>query len=146
MIEFTLESAWGGWDETSIPDNLEITLRTNDTTHQMEASLRELLELYGMALHEREGTITVGTGKYIELERCNDVIRFRKPPLDIRTTFEELQDALEPLLAATFEAQDKNGKQDMRAEQLTHEQQRLRRHEIEYDVQALYNRFSEYSK
>jgi hypothetical protein len=51
MIEFKLEEAWESWAGTTIPDNLEIALQTSNTCHQMEASLRELLELYRVILY-----------------------------------------------------------------------------------------------
>lgn len=41
-MEFKLLSTWGGWDQTTIPDNLEIELQTDESTERFEASLRDI--------------------------------------------------------------------------------------------------------
>jgi ribosomal 50S subunit-associated protein YjgA (DUF615 family) len=98
-----------------------------------------------MVLNEREGSMTIGTGKFIELESKGKYVRFNKPPINFRTSFEELQDALEPLLAEAFQAHNQKGDQDRRAEELEYLQKWLRRKDVEYDVRELYESLSEES-
>jgi hypothetical protein len=143
MIEFELKDIYEGWKHSTIPDNLVVELRIPSTTHEFQASLRELLELYGMVLNEREGTMGIGTGKFIELESKGKYMRFNKPPINFRTSFEELQDALEPLLAEVFRAHDRKGDQDLRAQKLEALQKWLHRRNVEYDVKELYERLGD---
>ena len=140
MIEFKLDSEWGGWSHAAIPDDVEMTIRTSDTTHHMEISLTSLMELYGYVVHEKECDMVVGTGDFIEIIAENGYVRFRKPPLNIRTTFEELEDKLELLLRDVFEAKDNREHVGNREEQLESTQRKLQKKEIEYDVKKLYRR------
>lgn len=140
MIQFELENEWGGWDHAAIPDDMEITVRTADSDKRAEISLVALLELYGHVLHRKQCDIVIGTGDFIEIVRKNDRILFRTPPLDIQTTFEELEANLEPLIREVFKAKDDRTGVESRDEQLEYVQKKLEKKGIRYDLTVLYQR------
>lgn len=140
MIEFQLDRAFGGWQDTSTPDNLEITVTANGTTHQMEASLRELLQLYGATLHSEEVQVVVGTGSTVQLVEKNGWLRFKKYPLDVRTTYDELQEALENLIKQVFQVKNQKGSAEEREDQLAYLEAWLEKQDVGFDVNELYRK------
>lgn len=148
-MEFDLNKVWGGWKHTQTPDNLKITLRTNQTEHRMFASLSELLELYGRIIHKVEGDMTIGTGQFIELknadfssEDSDEWLRFRKPPIEIVVESNEMKGSLENLLTEVFEAHDQANDDKQRQEQLRLVESRLKDKGVGYDVIQLYERLN----
>lgn len=143
MIEFELESEWGGWDHISIPDDMEVVLRTSNTEHHMQISLASLLELYGHVVHRQSCDMVVGTGDFIEITLENDHVQFRKPPLTIRTTFEELETSLESLIKEAFKEKSDREDTGSRAEAIRSAQMKTKEKGIGYDIEELYTKLME---
>lgn len=139
MIEFELISEWGGWEHIAIPDDMEVVLKTTDTEHRMEISLASVLELYGYVTNRQSCDLVIGIGSFIEITPENSHVRFRKPPLDIRTTFDELEESLEPLIRETFEAKSSGPNDRSHVEPIQNIQKKLEQKNIGYDVEKLYN-------
>lgn len=138
MIEFELKDEWDGWSGIAIPDDMKIQLQTANTTHEMQISLMSLLELYGHTVHQKPGKLTVGTGSSIEIVCEGDHIRLKKYPLNIRTTFEDLQKSLESLLRQAFIRKDEREGPSEREDGISYAQKKVRENDIAYDVNELY--------
>lgn len=143
MMEFELESEWGGWDHISIPDDMEVLLRTSNTEHSMQISLASLLELYGYVVHRQSCDMVVGTGDIIEISLEDNHIRFRKPPLDIRTTFDELEITLESLIQEAFKEKSAESDMESRTEAIRSVQKRIEEKDIGYNIEELYAKLVE---
>lgn len=83
--------------------------------------------------------MVVGTGDFIEIVSTDNHVRFRKPPLNIRTTFEELESSLEPLIHKTFEEKDSSSSPEERTEAIKSVQKKIEKKGVGYDVKGLYN-------
>lgn len=140
MIEFELEEASAGWKFSGIPDNLVVIVRTSDTKHRMQTSLRDLLLLYDTVLKNKEESIVTGTGHTIKLVEDGDFVMFNKYPLSIRTTYDQLQSALEPLLGEVFEVQDAKSTTDERKRSMQELNNTLQSKNSEIDIIELYKK------
>lgn len=140
MIDFELKEEWSGWTGIAIPDDLDVQIQTSDTTHKMQISLIKLLHFYGCTMNEEECSLTVGTGSSLKLVKENDRVWLKKYPLNIRTTFEELQASLEPLIRQIFIKKNKRDGESEREEGIRYAQERMQEEGVEYDVKALYCR------
>lgn len=143
MIDFELKDEWDGWSGIAIPDDMDVQLQTADTSHEMQISLIRLLELYGLAVHRKSGEMTVGTGSSVEIIDENNHIRLKKYPLNIRTTFEDLEESLELLLRQVFIRKDEREGPNEREESIRYAEKKLQENDIDYDVKALYRRLTE---
>lgn len=143
MIDFELKDEWDGWTGITIPDDMKIQLQTADTTHEMQISLMKLLELYGHTVHHKPCKLTVGTGSSIEIIDENDHIWLKKYPMKIRTTFEDLQESLEPLLRQIFIKKDEREGPNEREDSIGYAQKKVQESNVEYDVKGLYRRLTE---
>jgi bifunctional DNA-binding transcriptional regulator/antitoxin component of YhaV-PrlF toxin-antitoxin module len=143
MIDFELKDEWDGWSGIAIPDDMNVQLQTADTTHEMQISLMKLLELYGYTVHQKPCVLTVGTGSSIEIVDENDHIWLKKYPLKIRTTFEDLQESLEPLLRQVFIKKDEQEGANEREDSISYAQKKVQESDVEYDVNELYQRLTE---
>ena len=142
MIDFELKDEWSGWAGIAIPDDMAVQIQTSDTAHKMHISLMKLLHFYGCVINEEECNLTVGTGSSIKLVREDNHVWLKKYPLNIRTTFEELQARLEPLLRQIFIKKDKQDGGSEREDSLIYARGRLQENGIEYDVKGLYHRLT----
>lgn len=142
MIEFQIEKVWDGWLTIQTPDDVDITIKTDSESDTFAVALSDLLELYGYAVHEKPGSLLVGTGTFVELEITNGGVRFQKYRIDVETTFEDLRTGLEPALKAIFRHKDEQDDTEIREEQLGHVQQNLEKEGVGFDVEALYDSLS----
>lgn len=140
MVDFELKDEWSGWAGITIPDDITVSIQMSDTTHKMQISLMKLLHFYGCAMNEEECNLTVGTGGSLKLVKENDHVWLKKYPLKIRTTFEELQSGLEPLLRQVFIKKNERDGGSKREESIRYAQERVQEKDTEYDVKALYCR------
>lgn len=68
MIDFELQSVYGGWGVIRTPDDVDFTLRTGDDTYEIWGSITELLELYARLRLEESGGVLLGSGTYGEID------------------------------------------------------------------------------
>lgn len=139
-VKFNLDDVYLGWEGSSLSDDLKIILHANGTSHTMSAALRELLRLYYYVDRRETCDLPIGTGQSIHIESNDEGIRLRKPPLDIVTTFETLEESLETLLQEIFAEKDDLSDEATREEQLEYLRQYLTEHGEEIDVKDLYSR------
>ncbi|MFD1647115.1 hypothetical protein [Haloarchaeobius litoreus] len=106
MVRFRLDGVHGGWEAavTGPSDHVEFAVETDgDTVYQGYGSIHALLRLYDLARLER--VVHPRFLGYDVAERGGTVL------VDLRmghveTTYDELQDAMEPFLAELFESMD----------------------------------------
>lgn len=143
MIKIHLSKVYDGWKCVSIPDNIEMIVRMGEEANEIDASLRDLLEVYGMVVTEQYGTIIIGTGDVVKLKANNDELQLYVSPFTTDTDFDSVRHELEPLLADVFQAHDEKGDQERRSEMLSACQSYLDRKDIELDVSAVYRELTE---
>lgn len=141
-IEFELKSVYLGWEDVSLSDDLQIVLRTNQTTHRMTGALRELLRFYYYASRGIECNLPIGTGQIIQIDHVDNQLRLQKPPIHILTNSEELTTSLESLLAAVFMEKDQMSDRETRIEKLEYLNGWLADHDAKFDVKGLYQQLS----
>lgn len=142
-MKFELLSTWGGWDQTTIPDNLEIEFQTDESAQRFQASLRDICFIYGLTANRTTGDTVIGTGTYVELSEDDDGnVIFDLSPIRVKTNYAELESELESLLRLIFEQQDRRDSSATRSEQLRHLEEWLSARNIACDVSELYLRIS----
>lgn len=141
-VDFQLDYVHLGWEGSSLSDDLTIVLNANGTSHTMSAALRELLRLYYYADRREFCDLPIGTGQSIHIEPNDGGIRLRKPPLDIVTTFETLEESLVALLSEIFTEKDTMSDETTREEQLRYLQRYLTGKDEGVDVEELYSRLT----
>jgi hypothetical protein len=136
MVRFRLDGVYGGWEAavTGPSDHVEFAVETDDdTVYRGYGSVHSLLRLYDLARLER--AVHPRFLGYDVAERGGTVL------VDLRmghveTTYDELQDAMEPFLTELFETMDGQTVGD-RADHIATMQER----ELTLvDVDALYDR------
>lgn len=142
-IDLELEDVYLGWEGSSLSDDLKIVLRTDNTTHEMTASLRELLRLYYYVSNKESCDLPIGTGKSIHVKQHGSFIKLRKPPLDLQTTFDELESALETLLAEIFTQKDRMSEAETRKAELNYLLKYLDDKGERLDIYEIYDSLSE---
>jgi hypothetical protein len=142
MIELELIDEWDGWSGIAVPDDMTVEIQTDDTTAEMQISLLKLLELYGCILHQKPRKLTIGTGSSVEITDEDEYVRLTKYPIEVRTTFDALQQSLDRLLRQVFARKDEREGLEERGKAFRYAEKKLRENDLEYDVETLYQRLS----
>jgi len=109
-IELRFKKAWHGW-QVRIPDNIEYGLYIdNELVMDGMTSIIDMAEFYNMVYEDQPGELFLGPYTDVSIEKHADYISVVvnnsriDDPINIVTSFSELEDVIGDFLFETFES------------------------------------------
>ena len=144
MIRFVCDTVYSGWEDIANPDDIDVVVELERTTHEVYPSLRELVRLYDAAVNGRDTEFVIGTADYVELNHgSGDTVEINLAPVEIIVDRDALVVALKDLLQSVFEEKTSKSSPDEREQGLNRVQSWIDEHDATTDVRTLYNDLTE---
>ncbi|WP_410767534.1 hypothetical protein [Haloferax sp. DFSO60] len=138
MVEFELLSEWGGWEHTTILDDLEVEFRADSSSREFESSLRDICHVLGLVRHRTGGETVIGTGAVIELSFGEgDRLDISVNSLQSQTSVQELENKLTSLVHTISTEKDQAKGLEYREQEIEHLNRWLVRRGVGYDVEKI---------
>ena len=126
-----LEDATFGWEAASVPDDLTVRFVTGDAETAVYLSLADVLLAYGRLSRDQPFETVIGSNLLVKHDPAGGTVVLQSRSVQTELSAGAATAELESLLAATFDALDRDAEPERRAEAL------------DLDVEALYRQLSD---
>ena len=113
MSLFTCAEVYYGWDDVATPDDIDLLVRLDRTTHELYPALRELILLYDVVANNRSYEFVIGTADYVSVSpEKDDIISIELDPIHFKSEQQQMIDGLESVLETAFHKKDEKSRPD----------------------------------